>query len=140
MAIVNRTLDPSQQNTVVSIQIPAVATGLTVPIVPIASQGTLQALRVSAQGISGSPQYIANIYRFNSTGITIMPVSSTFVARDLGISGLLSVSLFASASLIQLLPNDYIGVNSFASNAAVTALTVSVVYQAVQDIKTSFGV
>ena len=141
MAIVNRTLDPSQQNETFTVRAQSVNTGATALLIPIETPATVKALVVNALGVSGTPVYDARLFRFASGGLTSWPLSATtFGARLYGTSGALSVSLFGSASLVSAQASDYIGVVATGANSAVDVLTVSVVIQALQDVKTSFGV
>jgi len=142
MAIVNRSLDASEQRKAFTMNLQAVATGVTIQamIVPYAS--VLEGVKVAAAGLSGSPTYDLRIWRFIAgTGVTtIAGGATTLTAVAVGTSGVQSMVLASSGStLLNLLANDVITLTSGAANTAVTNLTVGIVVKAVQDIKTVYG-
>ena len=143
MAITNRALDASEQRKLIEFGIGAVATGATLLVAQIPYASTLEAVKVSAQGLSGSPTYDLRVWRFIvGTGVTtIAGGATTLTGVAMGTSGAQSMVLAASGStLLNLLPNDVITLTSGTANTAVTGLNVAVVIKAVQDIKISFGV
>ena len=143
MAVVNRTLDASEQRKVAGIRSGVVATGLTLPVVFADQPITIQSAQAAFFGISGSPVYLLTCQRFiNGTGATVFEVGSTFAARAFGTSGLLpaGISLPATgSSLLNLVSGDVLMVSTFGSNAAVSGLALSVVLLPTQDIRTYFG-
>jgi len=143
MAITNRALDPSEQRQVFESSYGLVATGATLQacLVPYAS--TLAAVRVAAVGISGSPTLDLRVWRFIvGTGVTAIAGGATTLAMQaVGTSGLQSMVIAASgSSFLNLAANDVITLTSGGANSAVAQLGTAVVVQALQDIKTSFGV
>lgn len=142
MAIVQRDLDPTQRRITIQADYGVVATGITIVAAMVPSQGNLQAVVVSAFGLSGSPTYDMRIWRFiPGTGVTsIAGGATTLTPLTNGTSGLAYMSLAPTgSSLLQVLPNDLITLTSGVANTAAT-IAVSVVIQNVQDIKTSFAV
>lgn len=144
MAIINRDLDASQQKDVLQFAAPGgVATGVTLQCVAVPYPATLQAIQVSAVGISGSPTYGFGIGRFIAgAGYTfIVGGATTITARAVGTSGPVAASLAASGStLLSLQSGDVLCLLSAGANSAVAQLNVSFVVQALQDYKTMFGV
>ena len=144
MAVVNRTLDASEQRKVLSVAAQAVATGATgmVGIVPHA--GTLDGLQMAAFGISGSPTCAVHIHRFIvGTGFTSWAVSGTEAQFAYGTSGVNArgMSLLASGStLLNVLPNDILVYLTAGSNAGCAFFSISAVIKPLQDIKKFFGI
>lgn len=143
MAITNRALDASEQRQVFQADFALTGTGATLLIAQVPFNSTLEAVRIAAQGLSGSPTYDLRVWRFiTGTGVTsIAGGATTLTGVAMGTSGIQSMVLAASGNtLLNLLANDVITLTSGAANTAVTGLAVSLVVKAVQDIKTSFGV
>lgn len=142
MAIVNRDLDVTQRRDTIQSNYPLVGTGVTVVAAVIPSSSTLQAVRVSAFGASGAPTYSLGIWRFiPGTGVTtIVGGATTLTFTANGTSGVQSMVLATGgSSLLNLLANDMILLTTGGANTAAT-LSVAVVVQNLQDIKTEFGV
>jgi hypothetical protein len=144
MAIVNRTLDPSEQKKVFSVTAGAVATGVTGIVCMVPSPSTLVAGEIAAFGLSGAPNYSLVVNRFvvgaGVTAITVA-VGTSNIPLAYGTSGGWAMVLPASGStLLQLQANDVLMYQSGVANAAVTGLNVSLVLQPIQDIKLQFGV
>lgn len=143
MAIINRTLDPSEQRRIIEQSYGAVATGATLHVAVVPYPAELQAAVMAVAGLSGSPTYDLRILRFIvGTGVTTFsPGTTTLTGAAVGTSGLQSFLLAANGStLVALLANDVITVTSGAANTAVTNASFGVVLKALQDYKTSFGV
>ena len=143
MGITNRSKDVSEQRDSIQTTLGLVATGATILVAQIPYNSTLDAVKVSAQGLSGSPTYDLRVWRFIvGTGVTtIAGGATTLTPLVMGTSGLQSMSLAASgSSFLNLMANDVITLTSGGANTAVTGLSVSVVIKAVQDIKSTFGV
>lgn len=144
MAIVNRTLDASEQRKVMSVNAGAVATGVSgvIGVVPWAS--VLEAGQLTAFGLSGAPTYALVLNRFivgaGFTAITIA-VGTSNVPSAFGTSGSRAMVLPASGStLLNLQANDVLLYQSGVADTAVTGLNISLVLKPIQDIKTQFGV
>lgn len=144
MAIVNRTLDASQQTLVVKFSKDGViGTGVTVPVGLVPSNSTLKAVKLAAAGLSGSPVVDLSIWRFIvGAGVTVITggaTSLTVVAE--GTSGVQSFVLAASgSSLLNLLSGDKLIAVTSGANTAGTNYAIEAVIQMVQDIRTVHGV
>lgn len=143
MAIINRDLDVSEQLRVLENSYQGVATGATLLVACAPYPAELRAVRLAAIGLSGSPTYAFGIARFIvGSGYTFITGGmTTLTATAYGTSGIQSGVLASQgSSLLQLLANDQLVLVSGASNAAAAQLQVSFVLQALQDIRSSFGV
>jgi hypothetical protein len=142
MAITNRALDASEQRRAFQSSFAATATGATLLALHVPFNSTLEAVKLCAQGLSGSPTYDLRVWRFIvGTGVTtIAGGATTSTPLTMGTSGPHSMALAASgSSFLNLLANDVITLTSGATNAAVTGLSVAIVIKAIQDIKTVHG-
>jgi hypothetical protein len=143
MAVINRTLDNSQQRFVVSAKAGATATGVTGIIGQIETPCVLDAAQMAAFGISGAPTVQLVINRFIvGTGFTAISVGGANAVPAFGTSGVMvaGASLNAAGStLLNLIPNDVIMYQTGAANAAVTGLVVNLVLRPIQDIKKYFN-
>lgn len=143
MAITNRSLDPSEQIRSLPFSYGLVATGSTLQacVVPFAS--TLRAVRVAAVGLSGAPTIDMRVWRFipGAGATAIAGGATTLAAQAVGTSGVQAMVLAAQGStLLNLVAGDVITLTSGGANAAAAQLSGAVVIQAVQDIRTTFGV
>jgi hypothetical protein len=140
MGVANRDFDASEKNYVISAVggAQAVSVSLYVGIVP--SAGNVLALQVGGRGLSGTPWYQLNAYRFTSAGVTVVPIGSALtLPAELGISTAPIGATYVGGSYV-VQAGDLLGLVSGGANTAVTAITVDVVIQATQDIKKSCGV
>lgn len=143
MGITNRAKDSSEQREVFEAHYALTATGVTIPVCVVPFASTLDAVRVAAHGLSGSPTYQLAVNRFiTGAGLTTMTAAATLLtATAFGTSGLQSVVLAASgSSFLNLMAGDVVFMASGAANTAVNSISVAVVLKALQDIKTNFGV
>lgn len=143
MAIVNRDLDPSEQNYVVSAVLDDQATGVSAWVGLVKSPGQIREWVYAAKGVSGTPVYTLAIARWTSGGITNIALgTSAAVAAAYGTSGgvVIGGTLASSSTLGAVQAGDLLVVNTGGSNAAVTDLLVDVVVKATQDIKKSHDV
>jgi hypothetical protein len=143
MAIVNRSLDASEQRKVIQVVAGAVATGVSGIIGVVPWPCTLDAGEIAAFGLSGAPNYGLILNRFvvgaGVTAITIA-VGTSNIPLAYGTSGGWSMVLPASGStLLSLQANDVLMFQSGVANTAVTGLAVSVVLKPIQDIKINHG-
>ncbi len=141
MAIVNRTLDVSQQQSESQSSYQAVATGATLLVAAIPYPSTLKQVKVACQGVSGSPTYDLRVWRFIvGTGVTtIAGGATTLTGQAMGTSGVQSMVLAAAgSSFLNLQANDILTLTSGTASTAVTGLDVAVVIQATQDIVSWF--
>lgn len=143
MGITNRSLDVSEKNRNVAANYGLTATSLVLNVAMISYPCTLQAARVAAKGISGSPTLLLKVDRFIvGAGSTVIAGGATSLAvQAVGTSGIQSVVLAASgSSFLSLQQGDVVTATTAGANSAVDNLSVSLVIQAIQDIKSSFGV
>jgi hypothetical protein len=139
MAILNRTLDQSQQRAVMSAAAGAVATGVTGVIGVVPYPCFMEAGEIAAFGISGTPNYAVVVNRFipgaGATAITVA-VGTSNAPLAFGTSGAIAMAISAST---QLLANDVLMYQSGGTTSAVTGLAIGVVLRPIQDIKIHFG-
>lgn len=149
MAIVNRTLDASEQRRVGVLQwsngVTLVGTGVTRTIGIVPWPCTLDAGQIAAFGLSGAPSYAIAVQRFipgaGLTAITVA-VGASNVPPDFGTSGVgISAMILpaAGSTLLNLLANDVVYFVSGVANTAATYLAISLVLKPTQDIKYNFG-
>lgn len=148
MAIVNRDLDVSQQqmdyhskfNTAV-----AASAGNSYIGYRAAYPCTIKQIALAAEAVSGTPSLSFSLQRFvvGAGSTTYTGVGATTAVLAYGTSGAVSVSMAAAGStLLNMNSNDLLIVNQLFSggNVALTGLEVTVVVQALQDIKQYFNV
>lgn len=144
MAIVNRTLDVSEQRKVYEVSAGPVVTGVSAIVAYVPGPCTLDAGSIAAFGLSGLPTYALVVNRFivgaGVTAITIA-VGTSNVPSAFGTSGAFQMILPAAGStLLNLVANDVLMYQTGVANTAVTGLSVAVVLKPIQDIKLQFGV
>lgn len=141
MAIINRSLDASEQHITITASLGAVGVTETHVVYTAPWPATLKQVRVAALGLSGAPTHKLTLNRFVvGAGATAIDIYATVAVPAVGTSGLFTPSLpAAGSSLLNLQAGDYLTVISAGANTAVTDATYSLVIQAVQDIKTFFG-
>lgn len=144
MPLINRDKDIGEQREDFSVNLGAVATGVTrcVLIAPYSSE--VSAIAVAGRGISGTPTAQFSINRFvvgssltnsGTAGFTSLSV------QDYGTSGFQSVVQAASGSTtIQMNKGDALIYVSAGSNAAMAEVELMVSLKCLQDIKNQFGV
>lgn len=139
MAIINRTMDASEQKEAKTVTVLNPVNGSEVIIGPIERACTISDVKVSLLGISGAPTVFLRGLRFIAgTGGSSFAIGSSFAVTAFGTSGYLSYSLPAVGStLLNLQKGDVVVVNhGGGTGAACTTSTVEVVLQNIQDIKT----
>lgn len=148
MAVVNRTLDVTEQRKVAlqwSNGVTLVGTGVTRTIGIVPWPCTLDAGQIYASGLSGAPSYQLSVNRFIvGSGFTtyVIAVGSSNVPPDFGTSGVgVSAMILpaAGSTLLNLQANDVLYFVSGVANTASTYLHISLVLKPIQDIKTNFG-
>lgn len=142
MAIVNRDLDASQQRDLSVATFGAVANGLTLSlfVAPVAQE--VQAVKVSAIGLSGAATGALFLHKFGASGVSIITGGwTTLTIAAIGTSGLQSfVQVASGSSLIQMNQGDVLMYTSGGgSGAALAALSVAVVVKNLVDIKNQFN-
>lgn len=151
MALVNRDKDGTEQVAIFAAVLnstpsgvsagilnPGLSTGTTFRICTIPYPSKLIAAETAVWGLSGAPTHNLWIYRF-AGGFTSMLVGATLAPTAFGTSGALGFSIIGGVSW-PLLAGDQIVLYTTGSNTAVAEANVSVAIQALQDIKTSWGV
>lgn len=143
MAIVNRTMDSSEQRKVLENLAGPTGTGATVIIGQVPWPCIVDAAQFAAFGLSGAPTAQLVVNRFIvGQGFTAFNLGSANVLPAFGTSGVLAVgaSLPAAGSTLNTLQtNDVILVQTGGANSAVTGLSVGIVLRPIQDVKKAFG-
>lgn len=151
MAIVNRTLDPTEKNKVIQFSSAAgTANGVTMFIGIVPWPSTVQCGQLAAFGVSGSPTFEVSLNRFIvGSGVTtwVIATGTSNVARDIGTSGVgnsvgQSGIAFAAlgSTLLNLQANDVLYVTQAGgSGAAVKGVAIDIIIQPTVDIKYNFG-
>lgn len=145
MAVVNRTLDTSEQRIVLRCnQSVDVVNGSTLTCGVVPSPAIVEAVQVAARGLSGAPTLQLGIWRF-LTGTGATTIIGGFTVLTLvteGTSGVQSAVLASSGStLLNLLANDQIvAVQAGGTGAATKGISINALIRYTQDIKTSYGV
>lgn len=117
----------------------AVGNTLMIAVAPFPAQ--VAALQVIGFGLSGTPAMNLDVTRYNAAGVTtITGVISAYTVLGATISAQAGATVSSGASLVQLQANDVISLRSSGANTAATSLAVTLVLQALQDIKTHFNV
>ena len=140
MGIINRDLDMSEQYQTVQAGPFATATGATFPICVIPYACKLSAFVEAAQGLSGAPVHSLHVLRFNSAGATVIDgLFATQTVQSQGTSGPIGFSLTSFGNTMTFKANDLLFLGCGAANAAVAKETVTVVLDAIADIKKVFN-
>lgn len=144
MAVTNRAKDVSEQKWTFQAAYGAIGVTPVVREFPVGSvpfPGTIKGIFAAAKGVSGTPVLDMYVQRFTTAGITLSGGATTLALQNVGTSGIQSFVLAASGNtLLGVQAGDVVTVKFSGTDSAVTALSVSIVVQAIQDIKTSFGV
>ena len=143
MGVTNRSLDVSEKNRILQVNYGLTATSKVLNVAMIPYPCTLQGAFLAAKGLSGAPTYQLKVDRFivGSGGTTIVGGATTLTGQAVGTSGVQAFSLAAAGSSFLQLQNGYlVTVTTAVANTAVDALSISLVVQATQDIRSSFSV
>lgn len=141
MSIINQNLDASEKKRWMTLNLGAMATGVSTPLALLPQNASLKGLAIAALGLSGSPIYSLNAYRMSSGGLTSVVVGATITAQSFGTSGsigpfgasgIAGVSLFAG---ITLLSGDLLVLLSGGANTASASLVVALAVEALDDIR-----
>lgn len=139
MAIVNRDMDNTQQCETVVGQVSATTTGATYCMATIPYPAQLIAASQCAVGLSGAPNHSLWIQRFVAgAGVTSINIGASMVSVVFGTSGGQSFTVSGVSNLLQT--GDLILLSTAAANTAAAHVAVTLVIQALQDIKSYFGV
>lgn len=141
MAIVNRDLDATQQVETLVGQVSSTSTGVTYCMATIPYPAQLIAASQCAVGLSGAPNHSLWIQRFVAgSGVTSIVVGASMVSVVFGTSGGQSFSIIGTGASNLLQTGDLILLSTAAANTAAAHVSVTLVVQALQDIKSCFGV
>lgn len=140
MALVNRDQDVSEQRETAQADLGLMGTSLTTPIYVAPYPVTVDAVRVAALGISGTPTAVLKVERNTAAGATTITGGwTTLTLQAVGTSGVQSVVAAASgSSFLSLATGDVISYTSGGANSA-AFVAVAVVAKALQDIKNQFN-
>ena len=139
--IANRDLDQSERKLVLEETIRPTVTGATyvIGVVPFPAQ--VLAGHEAAYGLSGAPVGQIKVHRFiPGTGVTIISgIFSSMTVTAFGTSGLMAHTITGATANL-LMPKDVLFYETAVANTALASTSLSVVIQALEDIKTQFGV
>jgi hypothetical protein len=136
MGIVNRTLDESEQQESLKANVSTVVNGNARHVAIIERACTIEKVRATCSGISGSPTAQIRVTRFGSASFL---VGMSFLVPAIGTSGAMAaLSLPAAGSTSLNLQKDDLVEVIFGggTGAAFDHGTVDIVVQNIQDIKT----
>jgi hypothetical protein len=139
MAIINRSLDASEQKFVVSAHYINTTTGISgIPVWRAPFPCQVIGVTATACGVSGSPTSLLKLERFNiGTGLSAVAIAGALTHTAFGTSGAQGFSLVATgSSLLQMAVGDQLTITTGGANSACQGLLVEAVVQALQDIKT----
>jgi len=145
MAIVNRTLDASEQRKTFQVKLLAaeLVNGVSGIICQVPFASTLDAASIALYGISGAPQFQIAVHRTGGAGATyVLAVGTSNIPLAFGTSGAWQCVLPASGSTLLLLNagDNLLYLQGGGSGAAAVNANISVVLKPLQDVKTQFGV
>lgn len=145
MAIVNRTLDASEQRKTLQVKLVAaeLVNGFSGIICIAPYPATLDAGSIALYGISGAPQFQLSVNRTGGAGGSfICAVGTSNIPLAMGTSGAWQVVLPAAGStLLNIGAGDTIlYAQPGGSGAAAVNAVISLVLKPIQDIKTQHGV
>jgi hypothetical protein len=134
MAIINRSLDSSEQQWLAFQNLNVTVTGKSDAVVQVPQAGTIISTKLAGVGLSGTPTAQMAIRRFvTGAGQTLIPVGPALTVLASSTSGPQSYSYSLT---VNLLAGDTVCVTHGGTNAGLEQLNASMVIQAVQDIKT----
>lgn len=138
MAIINRTLDTSEQLEKVQLYQKGTVTAIDYVVYRCPRAMQIQTARALSLGLSGTPTSTLKLTRFVvGAGQTTISISGALTNVAFGTSGIQSMSLpAAGSSLLNLQTGDVLIVSAAGTNAALTDLMVEVVVKNIADIKT----
>lgn len=150
MAIINRSLDPSQQRHVMQASLNGssgiiLTTGTTYIIGVVPWPCTLDAGQLCGFGVSSAPTCALHVQRFiPGSGFTTYVIATgtsnlvpAFGTSGVGISAMILPA--SGSTLLNLQANDVLALTFAGANAAATGLNVAVVLKPIQDSKLHFG-
>ncbi len=139
MGIVNRDLDPSQQQAIFQSQVRPTATASTYILMVVPYQAQVMSAMQTVKGLSGAPNHSLWIQRFIAgSGVTSINIGASIVASAFATSAAQTFTL-TSASTNLLQAGDLILLSTDAANTNAAEVAVALSLKALQDIKTNFG-
>lgn len=145
MAIVNRELDVSEQKKAFVIKTDTIlgaAGGITVPLLVVPFQSEVKAIYAAARAISGAPTLEIEAGAFVvGAGYTINSnISTAKAVVASGTSGPVALVLgTAGSTQVRVNAGDLLYGTVVGANTVYNDLTVTIVLQSLQDIKSDFG-
>ncbi len=139
MGIINRTNDASEQKEIFTATQVNVVNSMDIPVGIVERACVAQSAAITLLGISGAPTAVLKALRFVAgTGGSSFVLGTTFAITAFGTSGYMSYSLVASGStVLNLQKGDLLVVTAGGgTGAAATAMTIDIVVQNLQDVKT----
>lgn len=141
MAIVNRDLDSTQQRAEYQSSLANTVTGATYHVALVPYPARLISCYATGVGLSGAPHISLWAHRFIAgTGFTSIVMGSTVVLPAFGTSGGVTLSVQAAGNTYLLQAGDALVLYAQNANTGATEIQVATVVQALQDIKSEFGV
>ena len=139
--IANRDLDQSERKLVVQAKITPTVTGATYQIGVVPFPAQVLAGYEAAYGLSGAPVGQIKVQRFiPGTGVTIIAgIFSSMTVTAFGTSGLMAHTVTGATANL-LMPKDVLFYETAVAATAIANTQIAVVIQALEDIKTQFGV
>lgn len=140
MAIVNRSLDSTEQKELVEVEITSTTTGKDYILHKAPRAQRITDAKCTVVGMSGAPTGTLKLQRFVvGAGLTTISISGALTHSAIGTSGSQTFSLpAAGSSLLELAAGDFLVMTTAVANTGVEQAFVSVVVQNLQDIKTWF--
>ena len=138
--IVNRDLDGSEQQKVWQVSAKNTVTGTSAPLCVVPYPAQVLGAYEAAIGVSASPTHRIDVMRFIvGTGITVIStIFNVTPVTAVGTSGVYGMSLVGGGSLF-LQTNDVLFLTPAGAASAVVQSNISIVVQAIQDIKLNHG-
>ncbi len=133
MGIINRDLARSEKNNDETFVFGALVTGASALLKVVPFNALLTSVNVAAFGLSNSPIWSLEAFRFTSAGLTTLTVGGTITLTAIGTSGCIGFSLAAPG--FSLLAGDVLVIRTGGANTATANSAVSVVMQPLADIK-----
>lgn len=141
MALVNRDKDISEKKEVINIVNNALlATGATVILANFAFPCEIRDIYVSALGLSGSPVHTYDVWK-QGNGASAFSCTGALTLQAVGTSGPQRSSMLAAGgTAVQVNASDVLVLKTSGANTATLELAITIVVQALQDIRSHFGV
>lgn len=145
MAVENRDLGTGQQRETYQVTIgqgasSLIGTGVTYACAIVPFPSNLATAQCVGFGLSGNPTVTFDVTRYLAAGVTtITGIVSTLTVQAATMTQVKGFTVSSGASLVSLQTNDILHFRSGGANTAFVTATVTLVLQALQDIKTHFS-